>query len=1099
MIDPQHWPNAKRFLSPLLVWGALASALGVTVALAQDTSRDPARQSMAPQPTTPVNPNQSGLMDEESGGAAPNLDRDLSTVGVETLGDSRSILVDGPREQVEAILKVIDQIDSFSSAEQPAVRIVRLEHADSESLAKTLTKVFEAEQAARSAQATPRGTVTAVPIAQPNAVLLVAPEGDMDAVIRLARQLDRQSGDVNQQFELFPLKHAPVLRVQTKLLEFFALRDDQANMRTRVEVVADERTNTLILFAGPEDVATASKLIDQLDSDQNQAVNDLRIFRLRNAAAIELVEVLRQAIASQVTTGTTTTTTTAARPTTGTTAATSANLTTTKTAKLRLVTTDANGKPMATGLLEDVTLTADQRTNSLVVTASPESMGLMAALIESFDTLPGPAAELKVFALRNSDASAMLQTLQAVFLRQSTTSTATAPGATATSSPQPVTFKVGNEENPISQIPLSFAVDVRTNSVLVSGTPGDLLAVEAVILKLDSDNARERQIVVYKLKNLTSPEAAAAIQQFLDAQSPSGTGTSTLPTGTSGSLTTQDQIRNEVSVVAEPISNSLLISSTPRFLSQILKIVEEIDTRPPQVVIQVLIARIRLQDNEEFGVEIGGQNSILFDRSLQVSNALPGAAENAFSPGYNFNTTQALQSPVGVKPGPVGIQALGNLALGRASPFLPTLGGLIFAVSNENLSVLLRALSVQQRLDVLTRPQIMTLDNQAARIFVGQDIPIIQNSQLTQFGSTINSFTYRQVGISLDVTPKISPDGTVLMRVLPQISSRAIGQDQAIATDATGATVATTPTFDLTFAETTVVAHDGETIVLGGLIQKESNFEVRRLPWLGDLPLVGWAFRTEFEQCVKTELIIVLTPHIVYNEADAQRIKECEAARIDWIQKDVECTFGKMGLPPQGTVDCGDCVDGDGDCNSCSKPAGPTGGGAGYQGEYPTYRTGPSVFSESTTGNSADALRSKMIIKPSIEPYFDGPSINPSHQWSDPNLPLPAAPTPPPRSEATGEDDHLIPTASNTRVTTTPEGKQEIFVAINNLEFEQAGNGAAAKKTAPREDAKPRETESKMGLSTRTASDPTPAVRLKRPWEYFSPIVRNKQAKKKGN
>src|SRR5262249_47435558 len=154
-------------------------------------------------------------------------------------------------------------------------------------------------------------------------------------------------------------------------------------------------------------------------------------------------------------------------------------------------------------------------------------------------------------------------------------------------------------------------------------------------------------------------------------------------------------------------------------------------------------------------------------------------------------------------------------------------------------------------------PQLMTTDNQAARILVGQNFPYITGSvnttSTTGIPTVTNTVAYRDVGVSLQVTPKINPDGSVVMRVIPEVSS--VTQTQVQISQGVFATA-----FNVETVETTVIAQDGETVVLGGLITKRDVKTENKVPILGDLPILGslWRYRQQIKN--KQEVIVILTP-----------------------------------------------------------------------------------------------------------------------------------------------------------------------------------------------------------------------------------------------
>src|SRR5262249_8428928 len=177
----------------------------------------------------------------------------------------------------------------------------------------------------------------------------------------------------------------------------------------------------------------------------------------------------------------------------------------------------------------------------------------------------------------------------------------------------------------------------------------------------------------------------------------------------------------------------------------------------------------------------------------------------------------------------------------------------------------IRALKTQGRLDILSRPQIMTMDNQQAAINIGQRVPYPISSTITTFG-VVPQFTFIDVGIGMQVTPKISPDGKVFMRVTPQVSSLST-EPQINLGGGVSASIINQQVVD-----TTIVAQDGETVAIGGLIFKSDQKNENKIPWLGDLPGVGALFRYRTQSKTKRELLVILTPHIVRNRLEAERV-----------------------------------------------------------------------------------------------------------------------------------------------------------------------------------------------------------------------------------
>jgi hypothetical protein len=360
-----------------------------------------------------------------------------------------------------------------------------------------------------------------------------------------------------------------------------------------------------------------------------------------------------------------------------------------------------------------------------------------------------------------------------------------------------------------------------------------------------------------------------------------------------------------------------LISAVPQLYDEVIKLVERLDVPQPQVVIQVLVAEVNLNNSEEFGMEVGLQSPILFQRGIIPATAFqsgstltytspsgtgapastlvpPGVTVNTSNPtalnGFNFNNTNPLgNNPLTAGPGIVGFQGLNNLGVGRVSPSAGV-GGFVFSAASDAFNILIRALATQGRVDILSRPQLMTLNNQTAYLNIGQEIPLVEGSSAT-LGVVTQNIVRRQVGVLLQVTPTISPDGTILMRVVPEVSAAeplqiSLGNGQL-------GTV-----LDIRHLETTILAHDGETVAIGGMISKRDTKSENKIPCLGDLPLIGAAFRFRTQAREKTEVLIILTPHVVRCGADADLILAEESRRMDWVLADVARVHGSTGLDP---------------------------------------------------------------------------------------------------------------------------------------------------------------------------------------------------------
>lgn len=770
----------------------------------------------------------------DQGAAAPLMKRPSADVAVETLPDLDVMILRGRDPDIAELSQIIEEIERLSQLTTPEIEVVYLRNVRGDALNEVIDEVLE------DLTGPLQGRVTITPLVKPNALLLVGWGEAVEAAWKLIRRLD-EAVEPETQLEVFPLQFASAAQVETLITEFFASR---GGLSPEVTVTSDTRTNSLVINAAPRDLAEVRLLISRLDGQTSRSVNEARIIVLRNALAIDVATTVNNALQ-------------AARGGTG----------VQRNAALQMLLSGPDGrKIVASGLLEDINLTPDSRTNRIFLTGPPETLPLIEELIRTLDENPATSAQLKVFQIRNGDASDLVQVLRSLF-----------PEAVGSAVPQ-----LATAEGESSLVPVRFSVDIRTNSIIATGTSGDLRIVEVLLLRLDEAGTQERINRVYRLKNSPALDVANAVNNFLRSER-------VVNLSAPGRQNPFTQIESEVVVVPEPVGNTLIISATPRYFEQIIELVDGLDEQPPQVMIQVILAEVTLDNMHEFGVELGLQDSLLFDRSL-LGSILPAPASgySALTPGFDFNNRALGNSgSAAALAGGANVagQALSHFSLGRTSADTE-FGGLVLAASSENISLLLRAMNQSRNLEILSRPQVMTLDNQPAFIQVGQKVPRIVGTSITQVGQ-VNSVELENVGLILGVTPRISPDGMVVMEVDAEKSDVGSEIDGIPVSVSSDGEVIRSPRVNIATAQTTVSAASGQTIVIGGLISSDNRSTSRRVPWLGDLPLVGNLFRYDGTSSVRKELLIILTPHVIRNAAEEEVMKQVEMARMSWITSDV--------------------------------------------------------------------------------------------------------------------------------------------------------------------------------------------------------------------
>ena len=779
------------------------------------------------------------------------LRRPASDLEIEALPDLDVIVLRGRDPDVEELTRIIQEIERIAETTAPEIQLYRLKHVRGTAVDTLIDQVLE------NLTGTLQGRVTVTPLVKPNALLLIGWGEAVTSVKRLIATLD-QPVTAETQLQAFPLKYAPASQVQTTIQQFL---QNRGGLGPEPVITSDARTNSLIVNASPSELKEVQELVRKLDTIDSASVNRGRIIKLKNSLATDISATVQAAI-------------TAARGGVG----------GARSAVLEMLLDGPDGdRVLKSGLLDDVRATADARTNTIFLSGPAESVKLVEEMITSLDRNPASTAQLKVFPVENSDAGEMVLVLRTLF-----------PTAT-TGSTVPQLATVAGES---SLVPVRFSVDARTNTIIATGSVGDLEVVEALIRRLDQDGAQDRMNKVFRLKNAPALDVAQAVNEFLRSER-------IVQQAAPGRQNAFQQIESEVVVVPEPVGNSLIISATPRFYDEIVELVQELDEQPPQVLIQVVLAEVELNNQHEFGVELGLQDSLLFDRSL-LGDLLTTTASTATStpagvvtetaeliqaasitPGFDFNnsllgnsgSTQSLATA-----GSVAGQALSYFGLGRVNSDLGY-GGLVLSASSENVSILIRALNQSGRFEVLSRPQIMTLDNQPASILVGQRVPRVIGTNINQIGQ-VNSIELEDVGLILGVTPRISPDGMVVMEVDAEKSAIGRLDDGIPVSISADGGVIRSPRVNVTRAQTTVSAASGQTIVIGGLITKSDQAITRRVPYLADIPVLGELFKYDGTDNRRKELLIILTPRVIRNRAEAEHIKQLEMARVSWSSSD---------------------------------------------------------------------------------------------------------------------------------------------------------------------------------------------------------------------
>ncbi|RLW64311.1 MAG: type II secretion system protein GspD [gamma proteobacterium symbiont of Stewartia floridana] len=425
------------------------------------------------------------------------------------------------------------------------------------------------------------------------------------------------------------------------------------------------------------------------------------------------------------------------------------------------------------------------------------------------------------------------------------------------------------DSNPLEGMFRVVPVDEAGGILVVTPQKRYLDRVAEWIPRLDRVDSQEsgtgQKLYVYRVQNGEAVELADMLQQLFSASGATqkksksaevapGKTKKTLSSSTdseSKSLSTTSvarmtffgaggsEAKSEIRVVADDKHNSLVITATPSQYANMLDALEKLDVRQLQVMVEATIIEVALQDEFKYGLQWAFNSDV---------------GSNYIGEGVLSSTTSAV---------------LGN-----------TLPGFNFSVlrSASDVRAVFNALAEDSLIRVLSSPSVMVLDNETASIQVGDEVPIVDQQRQSTTDSDspiINSISYRETGVMLEVTPRVNPGGLVTLDVTQEVSD---------VSDVVASSTSGSPTISTRKITSTVAVKNGEVLVLGGLITDRDNEGTSGLPFLSKLPLIGWLFGQESTFSKRTELVVVLVPTVVFNSDDNRQVVESFRAKLQGLK-----------------------------------------------------------------------------------------------------------------------------------------------------------------------------------------------------------------------
>ncbi|KHT01039.1 general secretion pathway protein GspD [Pectobacterium brasiliense] len=370
----------------------------------------------------------------------------------------------------------------------------------------------------------------------------------------------------------------------------------------------------------------------------------------------------------------------------------------------------------------------------------------------------------------------------------------------------------------------NVVADERTNSVLVRGEPNSRQRVIDMVKQLDRQQAVQGNTKVIYLKYAKATDLVEVL------------------TGVGDSIQTDQQnalpaLRKDISIKAHEQTNSLIVNAAPDIMRDLEQVIAQLDIRRPQVLVEAIIAEVQDADGMNLGVQWANKNAGV----TQFTNT-----------GLPITTMMA---------GADQIRRDGTLGT-AATTALGGFNGIAAGFYQGNWSMLLTALSKNSKNDILATPSIVTLDNMEATFNVGQEVPVLAGSQTTSGDNVFQTVERKTVGIKLKVKPQINEGDSVLLEIEQEVSS--------VADAASSSSTDLGATFNTRTVNNAVLVSSGETVVVGGLLDKSSNESASKVPLLGDIPVLGYLFRSNSTETKKRNLMLFIRPSIIRDRSQYQ-------------------------------------------------------------------------------------------------------------------------------------------------------------------------------------------------------------------------------------
>jgi type II secretion system protein D len=677
-----------------------------------------------------------------------------------------------------------------------------------------------------------------------------------------------------------PLKHISANQLAREVAPLYQKVGGKSGNKTTIDVAADDRSNSLIILASLADFDAVSKLVESLDTEEAQELTT-KTYILKNADAQDVAKQLQ-------------------------------DLNDTQTSSHSRYT--FYNSPQQDNNTRKLSVVSDRRRNAVIIQAPPAQMASVEKMIAELDApISDDSLAPQIYPLKYVSASDMEDVLNELFLKKTQQRNYWDYYDEDSSDNTTEDHDVGRLYGKVR-----ITSEPYSNALIVTSNSKECVAVlENVLRQLDVPSPAGESTLRIGLKYAKADTVANSLnilfakngspplqatgqqqqqnqnnqnqqqgqqqQQPLDSQQSGfdiaqevketgyfpwlgGQPDNTRNSSDRTAVRPVSDLVGRVRCVSDQRGNAILVSANVHFFPQILKLISDVDAPSDKVSINARIVQVSSDFLDKLGVRWSPNGSSVFTAD-DYDNSILASSSGNYQQGFGGKT--AVNTPASSGSSSSSSSSSGNSVA-------QTLAGLRSGVVSSTISIdyLVQFLRKNTDATVLGEPSITIDDNEMGKLFVGQQVPVPSNTQISTLGTANTSVQYQDVGVTLEVTPHINTDGDVQLKIHAESS-----------TIDSGPTVLNGDVFDTENFRTEVTAKSGQNLVLGGIIQKQSSEVIRKTPILGDIPGLGWAFKKKDKSTQEVELMVFLHPTVIHTGEDASQLEKDMEKKAPLIQK----------------------------------------------------------------------------------------------------------------------------------------------------------------------------------------------------------------------